>query len=246
MNKISFLPAVLAGASLAFVANAMPASAASFNLSSQFVTGNDANISNQFNIQLQDAGTGKVSFTFTNTGSISSSITDIYFGKQLSSGGISDFLQLPGSFTSTSGVSYAGGAAPPQPPYGEFGWTAAYTADSNSGGGQSAITGNGVNNYTGSGTKESITFTFNTLNGYNADNIYNAFGGSNPALAIAFHVQGINGNGVTGGSAWYGSNNVKPTDVPEPFTMLGTSAALGFGALFQRERSKRQKAQAKA
>ena len=237
MNQFSFLPAVLAGASVALIANALPAGAISFNLSPTLtnVSGDYANISSQFGVTLSDDGlaTGQARFTFTNVGPVSSSITDIYFGKS-GTGGFGSFFSTIGvQIAESSGVDFSRGADPSNP-QGGIKWDAVYAADSNS-----PVSHNGVNN-TGA---ESVSFTFNLNSGTTIQNAYDAFqGGASAPLAIAFHVQSLPG----GKSDWYGSSNVTPKDVPEPFTMLGTAGALGFSALFKRQQNKRAKAQAKA
>lgn len=237
MNKISFLPTVLAGASIALVASVLPASAISLTPLITNVSDNYTDISSQFGLELTAVGTNQVSFTFTNNGPTASSITDIYFGKNTNPG-FSTYLS-GGTFTDTPGVNFELGANPPQP-QGGITWESVYKAQSESG--RPGVMNNGIN------PGETLSFTFNlnfntaTAQLYTVNDIYNAFQGINSPLAIAFHVQGL----PTGQSDWYGTSNVTPTDVPEPFTMLGTGAALGFSALFQRERNKRQKAQAKA
>jgi hypothetical protein len=231
MKLTPLIPTFLAATGVALAASAMPAEA--IGLSSSFVTGENYNIDGQFNIEITDAGAGQVSFTFTNVGNVNSSVTDVYFGK---SGTINNYFSVPGAISNSTGVSFSEGAKPGQPPGGAFGWQAAYTADSNK-----PIVASGVNNFTGSGTQESLSFTFSTLNGNNAQSIFNAFSNptGNPDLAIAFHVQGIGSNAED--SAWYGSKGITSKDIPEPLTMLGTTMAFGFGGLFKREYDKKKK-----
>ncbi|MBM0744712.1 PEP-CTERM sorting domain-containing protein [Phormidium sp. CLA17] len=239
MNQFSFLPAVLAGASVALVANALPAGAISFNLSPTLtnVSGDYANISSQFGVTLSDDGlsTGQAKFTFTNVGPVSSSITDIYFGKS-GTDGFGEFFSTTGvQIAESSGVDFSAIAIEKlNKPGGGIKWDAVYGADPNA-----PVSPNGVGN-TGA---ESVSFTFNLSSGKTIQDAFNAFqGGDSAPLAIAFHVQSLPG----GKSDWYGTSNVTPKDVPEPFTMLGTAGALGFSALFKRQQNKRSKAQAKA
>lgn len=236
MSKFSFLPAVLAGASVALVSSALPAGAISFNLAPNItnVSDNYTDISNQFGLTLTDDGLaiGKVKFHFTNIGSISSSITDIYFGKNTNPG-FSTFLQTEDITIEDSGQGVSFAADPNDTKAGGgIKWESVFSAEANS-----PTQPQGVN------PGEFISFTFNLQSGKSIADVYNGFSGGNLApLAIAFHVQGLPG----GKSDWYGTSNVTPKDIPEPFTMLGTAAALGFGRLFQRQRNKQQKAQAKA
>jgi hypothetical protein len=244
MKLNSLIPTFLAATGVTLVANTMPAQAF-FDLSSSFVTGFDANIDSQFNIRIQDVvgdgpNSGKVSFTFTNKGNVKSSITDVYFGK---SGTINNYFSVPGIINSSTGVSFSQGANPSQPPQSKFGWLAAYTADSDPGLLGLGIVRKGVNNYTGSGVQDFLTFTFDTVNGNNAESIFNAFSKptGNPDLAIAFQVQET--VFTPNKSAWYGSNGVTSEDIPEPLTMLGTTMAFGFAGLCKGEYDKKKKKQ---
>lgn len=238
MNKF-YLPAVLVGTSVALAANTLPASAISFSLTPNLTNVSDdyTDISSQFQITMSNdsLAAGKVKFTFTNIGSTPSSITDIYFGKT-GTGGFGSFFSTSGvQIQDSAGVSFSPGANPNNP-RGGITWDAVYASDSDM-----PVSQNGVNN-TSTGS-EWVSFTFNLQAGKTIEDAFNAFqGGDTAPLAIAFHVQSLPG----GKSDWYGTSNVTPRDVPEPFTILGTGAALGFSALFQRQRNKRQKASVKA
>lgn len=230
MTKFSFLPAILAGAGVAIVANTLPASAVEFSFTRVPDFNNVINPASNFKVNVAEVG-GQVKFTFTNSGPATATITDIYFGKSTT---FSNYL-LNNQVTiqNGTGVSYTPGAAPPNPG-GGINWNAAFSSDpQNSGFGKDGIDSN---------LGESVSFLFNYAGGSTFNDVLNGF--TNGQLTIALHAQSIGGD--KGGSDWFTNNpNITTQDIPEPFTILGTGAALGFSALFQRERNKR-KAQAKA
>ena len=233
MNQFSFLPAVLAGASVALVANALPASAVTFDFVRVPDFNNAINPASNFKVDVTEVG-GKVQFSFTNSGSATATIADIYFGKSTTFSNYLDPNQSNIGITNSAGVDFEAGANPTNPG-GGITWNAAFGSDPQN----SGYLKNGVDSNVG----ESVAFTFNYASGSNFNNVLSGLSSGN--LTLALHGTSIGGSG--GGSDWF-SNNSKITtkDIPEPFTMLGTAGALGFGALFKRQQNKRSKAQAKA
>jgi len=239
MNKFSFLPAVLAGASVVLVANALPAAAVSFDFTNISNTQPiNLNPASNFKVDVTDLG-GKVQFSFSNSGSATATIADIYFGKSNTFGNYLDASPSTIGIINTGTVAGGGAAfdvgATPNNPGGGITWNAAFGSDPNNSGFQKQ----GIDSNVG----ESVAFTFNYASGSNFNNVLSGLSSGN--LTLALHGTSIGGSG--GGSDWF-SNNSKITtkDIPEPFTMLGTAGALGFSALFKRQQNKRSKAQAKA
>ena len=242
MNKFSFLPALLAGASVALVANALPASAVTFNFgrvldSQEALNPNPINPASNFKADVTDVG-GKVQFLFTNVGPATATIADIYFGKDTT---FSAYLNTSPVGIINNGTALGGGVAftegaNPNNPAGKIGWDAAFAADPDDKGGYRKT---GLDSNVG----ESVAFTFGYASGSNFNNVLSGL--SSGSLTIALHGTSIGGSG--GDSDWFSNNsNITTKDIPEPFTMLGTAGALGFSALFKRQQNKRSKAQAKA
>ncbi|MEM8778094.1 MAG: PEP-CTERM sorting domain-containing protein, partial [Cyanobacteria bacterium P01_G01_bin.49] len=169
----------------------------------------------------EDTGLGQISFTSMNGGFVSSSLADLYSGI---SGIIDNSLGIVGTVISTSGLDYDENVDPEQ-----LQEQTAYTQDSNSG--NLEIVVNRVNRDTGSRRQES-----SILNNNIQSNL-NSFSNSTEdrELAIAFSTEEI-GFGSEGVS--YGSNSTASQDIPEPFTILGTGIAFGFGGLFKRKYDK--------
>ena len=239
MNQFSFLPAVLAGASVALVANALPAAAVSFDFV-RVLGSNDAinpiNPASNFKVDVTEVG-GKVQFLFTNSGPATVTIADIYFGKDNTFG---DYLNTSPVGITNIGTAAGGGVAfdvgaSPNNPAGKIGWNAAFGSDPQN----SGYLKGGVD----SNRNESVAFSFNYASGSSFNNVLSGLSSGN--LTLALHGTSIGGSG--GGSDWFSNNsNITTKDIPEPFTMLGTAGALGFSALFKRQQNKRSKAQAKA
>jgi len=225
MKELLFIPVALLATGGVLSMNSMPAEA--FNIGFNNVTNNVApNVAPNFNVSVDDVGNGQVKFTYTNSGSAGlASITDIYFGK---SNTFTTYLGTSAQISSTGNVSFSQDASPPNPPQGQFGWMSAYSADANA---PSGFNKNGVD------VGESVSFTFNLQPGASYSDLQNLY--NNGTLVIALHAQSIGGSG--GGSDWFGSHtSVTSNDIPEPLTILGTGAAVGFAGLFRREQSKRQ------
>jgi hypothetical protein len=231
MNKFTFLPAVLAGASVALVSSALPAAAVTFDFTRVQQFNNTINPASNFKVDVTEVS-GKVQFLFTNSGSATVTIADIYFGK--SNTFTNYLLNSSVDITNSSGVAFEAGASPNNPG-GGIQWNAAFGSDpQNSGYGKGGVDSN---------VGESVAFSFGYAPGSTFNNVLSGL--ANGQLTIALHGTSIGGSG--GGSDWFSNNSsVTAKDIPEPLTMLGTAAALGFGGLFQRQRNKQQKAQAKA
>lgn len=219
MKVASLFPALLATSGIALAASSMPAQA--FNLGVNQVTNNtNLNVASQFNIAVDQLSNGKVQFTFTNTGSIQSAITDIYFGKGTN---FSNLLTYD-SIINNSSVNFSPWANPSQPPAGEFGWTAAFSADSDT-----PIVAKGI------GLGENLKILFNLTPGTTLSTIENGFLQNN--LAIALHAQAIGPNSK---SDWFQSKPNNTTSVPEPSAMLGLMA-IGFGGFLKQKNSQNKK-----
>ncbi|MGQ4646831.1 PEP-CTERM sorting domain-containing protein [Lyngbya aestuarii] len=130
-------------------------------------------------------------------------------------------------------VKFSAGATPKNP-RGGIGWDAAFGADPDSPGG---FNKNAVD------VGESVSVVFNLVNDSEYSQLQGLFGTGE--LALALHAQSIGGSG--GYSDWLtSSSSVTSEDIPEPLTILGTGAAVGFAGLFRREKSKgKVKAKAK-
>jgi len=167
----------------------------------------------------------RVAFTFNNSGPNASSITDIYF----------DDGSLLGiaSITATSGsVNFSVGATPGNLPSGEnidfHASGSSFTADSNP-----PVQPNGVN------PGESVTITFNLVNGklyadtIAALNLSLAHPGVDvtDGLRIGIHVQGF----ANGGSESFVNVNA----VPEPASLAtaGLGVLMGLGYAWRRKRA---------
>ncbi|MGE5510266.1 MAG: hypothetical protein ACM31O_03325 [Bacteroidota bacterium] len=201
---LGFLVAILAGTS---------AQAVTFGFNRITNNGNP-DVGSQLFVDVTNAGSGNVSFAFRNVGSISSSITDIYFDDDHS------ILKLtspaPTIFNGT-GVLFSAGASPPNLPSGnDVGFTASFGADSDS-----PTEANGVN------LSETLAIVFALAGSNTLDSVVGAlFAGT---LRIGLHVQSING----GGSDSYISQTPLPGALP---LFVSGLAGLGFFRWFKRKK----------
>ena len=204
--KTSFLLSVVVGFSQA------QAATFGFGCISNNLAGDCSIGEAQLFVDVTDAGAGQVLFTFTNTGTYLSSITDVYFddGTLLGIASIDD---------SDSGVSFSQGASPGNLPAGNnasppFLATAGFTADSNP-----AVQPNGVN------PGEYLGITFDLLSGVTYADTINALQ-SGTDLRIGIHVQGF----ASGGSESF----VNTVPVPAAVWLFG-SGLLGLVAVSRRK-----------
>jgi hypothetical protein len=179
-------------------------------------SGEGPSIVGQFSVDvlLLDEGSGKVSFTFYNSGPVASSITDIYFDD-------GPLLSID-SIINGTGVSFSQGATPSNLPGGNnavppFVTTAGFSADS-----ETPIMANGVN------PGENVAILFSLQTGQNYASVLSELNEGD--LRIGIHVQAI---GTSGGSDSFVNDGIK---VPEPGTLLLLGAGLlGLWAVSRRK-----------
>jgi len=188
---------------LSAVAVFSPAQAALFSFAC--ITNNSgancATGESQLFVEVTDAGSNQVLFTFTNTGSNLSSIADIYFDD-------GTLLGIASIDNSSSGVSFSQGANPGNLPGGNsigFETTIGFLADSDA-----PVQPNGVN------PGEYLGITFNLLSGVTYADTITAMQTATD-LRIGIHVQGF----ADGGSESF-VNNVTVVPIPAAVWLFGT------------------------
>jgi hypothetical protein len=221
------LPVIFLTTSIALGSQVIPAQAFELGFTNK-TNGAPVNVAPQLKTTVEDLGSGKVKFTFTNSGTTTATITDINFGKS----NFSNFLSfqnlntnLIGSpSTSTDlGVNFTKAANPGNLPGGKFGWNPVISFKADSPGGYLK---NGVDN------GEFLSIIFELVGGKSFADIEDGF--KTNTLAIGTHVQAINQTH----SDWFESQ-YQSVPVPEPLTILGTVTAFGFGSLFKRKYGKK-------
>jgi hypothetical protein len=170
---------------------------------------------NQLKVDVSDAGSGKVKFTFTNVGTRASSITDIYFDN----GGI---LSSLATITNQTGVLFQPGANPSTLPYASnIGFFTATNLNS-----ESTSISFGVNQ------GESLGLTMNLVGGKTYFDALNAL--ANCTLRVGVYVRGFSNGGVE--SFVNGSGNLQGIPiVPEP-SSLALAGLAGLGMFFVRKK----------
>jgi hypothetical protein len=163
-------------------------------------------VGGQLAVDVQADGTTGASFTFSNSGPLASSITDIYF--------VNDPLLFGNGVTivNGAGVSFSAGATPGGLPGGTpFGFAegaVVFSADSDS-----PVQPNGVN------PGESVTIILALLGGVDFDDVISALLAG--TLQLGIHVQGINGDGS--------DSYIAATPLPGAIPLFATGlAALGL------------------
>ena len=178
----------------------------------------------QLQVEVTDAGGPWVDFTFTNAVGISSSITDIYFDAD-------GFLKEIKIQSESTGVDFAVGTNPPQPPGGNQAIPPFEVTHSLLAGATAPPSQNGINSAT-----EFLTVRFKR-DGVSFDQIIAALeAGPNTAngIRIAAHVQGI-GNASDTFICCGGEN----FSAPEPALV----ALFGIGLLAVAARARRRKSE---
>lgn len=183
----------------------------------KLTTNNDEDLGGQLQMEVSDAGSGKVSFEFTNDvdpddDKTAGSITQIYFD----GGGVVYSTYL---IAESAGVSYEEGKGPPNLPSGNTA-TPPFAKDWMAGA-KPPTNANGVNS-----ASEWVKFTFDLASGVDFDDLIALI--NDGSLRAGLHVQAI---GAEGGSDSY-INTV--TIVPTPAAGLLGICGLLFSGMFRR------------
>ena len=180
-------------------------------------SGQAAAVATQLTVEVeQGADDTEASFTFWNNVGIAASITDVYFDD----GSLLDIA----SISSSAGVSFSEGAAPPDLPGGNCcSFSASFSADSND-----PVSANGVDSST-----EWLTIIFNLVAGMTfADTIAALISGD---LRLGMHVQAI---GTSGDSDGFINNALDPVPLPAGLLLfLSGLAGIGFLGRYKSKRS---------
>jgi hypothetical protein len=219
--KLSGLAALLLVLSIQMPANAALGdniSLAFYNITTPAVPADELDGETNLSLLVTDVGSNRVSFKFTNNSNFSS-LTDVYFD----SGPLASIF----SITSSTGVSFSAGSAPPNLPGGNSVTPpfdgSALTADANN-----PPPANGVQNSDVTG--EQLTVTFNLLSGKTWNDVLTSmalpgFPVETPAnswLRVGVRVQSFQ----TGNSASFINNPVTPVPEPESYALLLAGLAL--------------------
>ena len=199
-----------------------------YNITNPPVAANVLDGQSNLLLNVQDLGSNRVAYKFTNNSNFSS-ITDVYFDNGP--------LASISSITSSAGVSFSQGSAPPNLPGANSVVPAfdgsALTADSDT-----PVTKNGVQNSDATG--ELLTVTFNLLAGKSWNDVLTSmtlpgFPTESPAnswLRVGVHVQAFQ----DGNSASFINNPVTPIPEPETYVlMLAGLFMLGLGRKFNQK-----------
>jgi hypothetical protein len=219
LNLVKSILAITGVAAISAV-SAAPASAFSFGNIVGGDTPGDA-YENSFTFDVIDQGTS-VLFNISNSGNAAASsmfISQVLFDDN---GYLSNAVA---NVNNIGTVAFSGGASNAQLPQGGNGFTTDYSFWSDNGGG----------NKWGVQGKETlgVSFTGNYANVVSALN--------SGALKLGLHVQALPQGASDSYISTISADNTEAT--PEPLTMLAAGAAVGFGAMFKKQRAQAQKAE---
>ncbi|MEG4067743.1 PEP-CTERM sorting domain-containing protein [Microcoleus sp. Pol11C2] len=220
--QLNLVKSILAVAGVAAVSavSAAPASAFSFGNIVGGDTPGDA-YANSFSFDVIDEGTS-VLFNIFNSGNTDAS--SMFIGKVLfdDNGYLSNAVA---NINNTGNVAFTGGASSDQLPQAGTGFTTDYSFTRDNGGG---------NKWAVQGSESlGVRFTGNYANVVSALNT--------GALKLGLHVQALPGGKSDSYISTISTSNTEAT--PEPLTMLAAGAAVGFGAMFKKQRAQAQKAE---
>ncbi|MEG4349605.1 PEP-CTERM sorting domain-containing protein [Microcoleus sp. LAD1_D5] len=219
LNLVKYILAVAGVATLSAV-SAAPASAFSFGNIVGGDTPGDA-YQNTFTFDVIDQG-ASVLFNISNSGNTAAS--DMFISKVLfdDNGYLSNAVANVGNIGT---VAFSGGAGNDQLPQGGNGFTTDYAFTRDTG---------AANKWGVQGTETfGVSFTGNYANVVSALNT--------GALKLGLHVQALPGGKSDSYISTISTSNTEAT--PEPLTMLAAGAAVGFGAMFKKQRAQAQKAE---
>ncbi|MBD1887225.1 PEP-CTERM sorting domain-containing protein [Microcoleus sp. FACHB-45] len=221
--QLNLVKSILAVAGVAAVSavSAAPASAVGFSFSN-IVGGDNPGDAYQSNFTFDVLEQGEsVLFNISNSGNAAA--PSMFISKVL----FDDNNFLSNAATNIAAnigtVAFTGGVGDDQLPQGGNGFTTNYAFSSDNGGGNKW----GVQ----AGETLGLKFTGNYANVVSALNT--------GALKLGLHVQAL----PNGASDSYISSTSNTEATPEPLTMLAAGAAVGFGAMFKKQRDQAQKAQ---
>ncbi|MEG4271469.1 MULTISPECIES: PEP-CTERM sorting domain-containing protein [unclassified Microcoleus] len=227
LNLVKSILAVAGVATLSAV-SAAPASAIGLAPSSAFsfanIVGGDTPgdaYANSFSFNVIDQGSS-VLFNILNSGN--STASDMFISKVLfdDNGYLSNAVA---NVANSGNVRFIGGAGNDQLPQGGNGFTTDYAFTRDTG----AANKWGVQG----GETFGVSFTGNYANVVSALNT--------GALKLGLHVQALPNGASDSYMSTISTSNTEAT--PEPLTMLAAGAAVGFGAMFKKQRAQAQKAE---
>jgi hypothetical protein len=218
--KTTVITSLILASSTVLAVAATPAQAVTFKFQNIFPATSPSELSgdpfvNNFSFDVTDAGSGKILFQINNTGTIGA-IGQVFFentGNLLSNFALNVNNTGTVSFRNISPGNLSQGN--------KISFEEAF-------GGQFQGRGGGGANRINEGEKLGITFDGNF------NNVISAL--QSEDLRVGIHVQEL----PQGQSDSFVSDGGK-AEVPEPLTILGTSAAFGFGVLFKKKGAQMQK-----
>jgi hypothetical protein len=220
-SSLTLVKSILAVAGVAAISavSAAPASAFSFGNIVGGDTWGDA-YQNSFTFDVT-GDSSSVLFKISNSGNASAS--SMFISKVLFDD--NGYLSAPSANVSNIGeVAFTGGASNDQLPQGGNGFTTDYAFSSN----------NGAGNKWGVQGGETVGLSFSG----NYNNVIAAL--NSGALKLGLHVQALP-DGKS--DSFLSSSSGNTQDTPEPLTMLAAGVAVGFGAMFKKQRAQAQKAE---